>query len=209
MVKGTKNPVGGAASRKGGLGTARKAKRQVIFYLALDAGDDREIACAGMDPTLFVGPDSETTPDREFREATAKQVCAGCPLRTECLQWALDMNERGVWGGTNDDERRALRRRRGGQAKVFGELTPQQERRIERERTAWLLHLDGVENWEIAQRLSVTTGTVYEYIRAQRKANDHGATDTDPAADHPEAGAPSGRPADSVGEADAELTKVG
>jgi WhiB family redox-sensing transcriptional regulator len=43
----------------------------------------------------------------------AKQVCAGCPVRTECLAEALDNQiEWGVWGGMTERERRALLRRR-------------------------------------------------------------------------------------------------
>lgn len=43
----------------------------------------------------------------------AKLVCAGCPVRTECLAEALDNQiEWGVWGGMTERERRALLRRR-------------------------------------------------------------------------------------------------
>src|SRR3954462_2940712 len=43
----------------------------------------------------------------------AKQVCLGCPVRTECLADALDTRvEFGVWGGMTERERRALLRRR-------------------------------------------------------------------------------------------------
>lgn len=42
----------------------------------------------------------------------AKAVCAGCPVRTECLAEALDNQiEWGVWGGMTERERRALLRR--------------------------------------------------------------------------------------------------
>ncbi len=45
----------------------------------------------------------------------AKQVCLGCPVRTECLADALDNRvEFGVWGGMTERERRALLRRRPG-----------------------------------------------------------------------------------------------
>jgi WhiB family redox-sensing transcriptional regulator len=45
----------------------------------------------------------------------AKQMCAGCPVRTECLAEALDNQiEWGVWGGMTERERRALLRRRPG-----------------------------------------------------------------------------------------------
>ena len=43
----------------------------------------------------------------------AKQVCLGCPVRTECLADALDNRvEFGVWGGMTERERRALLKRR-------------------------------------------------------------------------------------------------
>lgn len=43
----------------------------------------------------------------------AKAVCAGCPVRTECLAQALDSRiEHGIWGGMTERERRALLKRR-------------------------------------------------------------------------------------------------
>lgn len=43
----------------------------------------------------------------------AKQLCAGCPVKTECLAEALDNEiEWGVWGGMTERERRALLRKR-------------------------------------------------------------------------------------------------
>jgi Transcription factor WhiB len=46
----------------------------------------------------------------------AKAVCERCPVRGECLQWALDAGadaDYGIWGGLDEAERRRLRR--GGQ----------------------------------------------------------------------------------------------
>lgn len=50
----------------------------------------------------------------------AKAVCRRCPVRGECLTWALENNFRdGVWGGLSEDERaRLLRRRRKDAAKA-------------------------------------------------------------------------------------------
>lgn len=43
----------------------------------------------------------------------AKQVCAACPVREQCLEWALDNHEaHGVWGGHTERERRKLARQR-------------------------------------------------------------------------------------------------
>lgn len=59
----------------------------------------------------------ETRPDELFvrgaAQNRAKQLCAGCPVRTECLAEALDNAiEWGVWGGMTERERRAVLRKR-------------------------------------------------------------------------------------------------
>jgi WhiB family redox-sensing transcriptional regulator len=41
----------------------------------------------------------------------AKEVCAACPVRKACLEWALTAGEaEGVWGGTTAAERAEIRR---------------------------------------------------------------------------------------------------
>jgi len=41
----------------------------------------------------------------------AKEVCMLCPVRAECLEFALATNqEAGVWGATSEDERRKMRK---------------------------------------------------------------------------------------------------
>ena len=59
----------------------------------------------------------QAQPDELFvrgaEQNKAKQLCNGCPVRTECLAEALDNQiEWGVWGGMTERERRALLRRR-------------------------------------------------------------------------------------------------
>jgi len=45
-------------------------------------------------------------------EVVALAVCSICPVREECLAFALATNQtEGVWGGMTADERRRLRRR--------------------------------------------------------------------------------------------------
>jgi WhiB family redox-sensing transcriptional regulator len=75
-----------------------------------------QAACRGRGeerPALFWGPEYEVKTDRERREARAKAVCKSCPVRSECLEYALAGGERDcVYGGMNYDERQAERRRR-------------------------------------------------------------------------------------------------
>ena len=43
----------------------------------------------------------------------AKQTCAECTVRQDCLDFALDTNQdSGVWGGLTEDVRRVIRRKR-------------------------------------------------------------------------------------------------
>lgn len=69
--------------------------------------------CRGEDLILFYGVDGERGPEREIREQRAKKICAKCPVRAECLDYATSRPEKaGVWGGLGEDERAAERRRR-------------------------------------------------------------------------------------------------
>ena len=62
---------------------------------------------------LFFGPDCETRPEQDVRERRAKAVCFACPLRTECLDYALgNPVGYGIWGGLNWKELSLERRRR-------------------------------------------------------------------------------------------------
>jgi WhiB family redox-sensing transcriptional regulator len=68
-----------------------------------------DAACKAVDPAIFFPARNE--PDSGI---LAKKICAGCPVRKSCLQWALYYNEReGVWGGESARTRRLLRREMG------------------------------------------------------------------------------------------------
>lgn len=69
-------------------------------------------ACRDSDPELFF-PITTTGP-AVGQVARAKAVCAHCPVRVPCLEFALGSGQAfGVWGGTTGEERRLVRRRRG------------------------------------------------------------------------------------------------
>jgi len=60
--------------------------------------------CAQTDPDIFFPEKGGSTRD-------AKRVCGVCPVREECLQYAMDNDERfGIWGGLSERERRRLRK---------------------------------------------------------------------------------------------------
>ena len=75
-----------------------------------DTDDWRDqAACRDTDPDLFF-PVGSTGPAIE-QIAAAKLVCRKCDVQDACLEFALATNqEAGVWGGTDEDERRKLRK---------------------------------------------------------------------------------------------------
>ena len=61
-------------------------------------------ACFGVDPDLFF-------PVSEEEAGPALTFCTTCRNREECLAWALKNGERyGVWGGLTEQQRRRLQR---------------------------------------------------------------------------------------------------
>lgn len=68
-------------------------------------------ACAGTDPNLWF-PERGESATLAYREA--RKVCAECPVRRQCLDYALTppVETMGVWGGLSARERGQLRGRR-------------------------------------------------------------------------------------------------
>jgi WhiB family transcriptional regulator, redox-sensing transcriptional regulator len=76
----------------------------------LEGEEDRswqaQANCMGVDPDLFF-------PERGASTREAKEVCRGCVVREDCLEFALANGEKfGIWGGMSERERRRLRRAR-------------------------------------------------------------------------------------------------
>lgn len=70
-------------------------------------------ACLDEDPELFQ-PVTDAGPVFEDQVAAAKAVCGRCPVRAECLVFALAMLPFGIAGGRTEQERREDRARSGG-----------------------------------------------------------------------------------------------
>lgn len=69
-------------------------------------------ACRALPTELFF-PAGELDDQAVEQAEEAKTVCASCPVRTACLEFAIATNQPyGIWGGANTSERRSMRRRR-------------------------------------------------------------------------------------------------
>lgn len=80
---------------------------------ATEADEDNPLSwqtdalCAQTDPEAFFPEKGGSTRD-------AKRICTTCDVRDECLEYALQNDERfGIWGGLSERERRKLKRRAG------------------------------------------------------------------------------------------------
>lgn len=70
-----------------------------------ELGWQADALCAQTDPEAFFPEKGGSTRD-------AKKVCGACNVRSECLEYALENDERfGIWGGMSERERRRLRKR--------------------------------------------------------------------------------------------------
>lgn len=84
--------------------------RGVAGLEASEAAEDgfdwqAEALCAQTDPEAFFPEKGGSTRD-------AKRICQSCAVRAQCLEYALENDERfGIWGGLSERERRKLRRR--------------------------------------------------------------------------------------------------
>lgn len=69
------------------------------------------LAARGISAAVFF---SDTERDRVARLAIleAKEVCRGCPVRSECDDWAEEHRPQGIWAGMTEKERRLARRAR-------------------------------------------------------------------------------------------------
>lgn len=88
--------------------------------------------------------------DDEDQTAPAKLLCAGCPVRKRCLDYALVYEEFGIWGGATPEERDELR------GHTFAWTW---EQRVEAQRLRTLFSR-GVPEEKIAAEYAVSTRSV-------------------------------------------------
>jgi WhiB family redox-sensing transcriptional regulator len=87
------------------LGIVGADALSAIFGLPEEQSWQERALCAQTDPEAFF-------PEKGGSTREAKRICTGCEVRTECLEYALEHDERfGIWGGLSERERRRLKRR--------------------------------------------------------------------------------------------------
>lgn len=98
----TRLPVAGTPCPLSLFGGCNMRRREV----KLDRSWQEFANCLGVDPDLFF-------PERGASTREAKEVCRGCVVRDDCLEYALRNSEKfGIWGGMSERERRRIRRQR-------------------------------------------------------------------------------------------------
>ena len=60
--------------------------------------------CVGADPEIFF-------PSHGDLGTEARQICIGCGVREDCLKYAIEADEFGIWAGLDQQQRRALRKK--------------------------------------------------------------------------------------------------
>ena len=109
--------------------------------------------CGGAETDLFFREDVRS-------QQKALSLCAQCPMQKACLEYAIDNEEFGVWGGTTESQRAALR----GKAKL---VTPEQ--RIAAARLRETIIKAELTVKQIAAAHQVTERTVYRYKERMRE----------------------------------------
>lgn len=64
--------------------------------------------CRGLDPSLFLPVEDLNKPAGARILAEAREVCRRCDVQAECLAYALNGRETGIWAGTTGDQRRRI-----------------------------------------------------------------------------------------------------
>ena len=72
----------------------------------------KDAPCKGATHLFFAPNKSERSEVRVIREARAIKLCSECPVNRACLDYALQNNEFGIWGGTGEEERHSIIRAR-------------------------------------------------------------------------------------------------
>lgn len=96
----------GAEPTHRGSGNSEQTVTPRRQYLCMDNSAETQWMadgnCAEKPPSLFFPSDGVGV-------EVAKRVCTDCPVKAQCLEYALENRiDHGVWGGTSERERRRI-----------------------------------------------------------------------------------------------------
>jgi len=83
-------------------------KRIIGIELAKAPYFDGTQPCAQTDPEIFF---PESASESVKVKKIVKQMCSSCEFQLPCLDYALNNDVMGIWGGMLDSERRSIKRR--------------------------------------------------------------------------------------------------
>jgi len=86
--------------------TLRQIERKYIELQEAIRNNDG-VDCSQV-PEVFFPEDEHDGMTRKSMVQVAKEVCADCPVRLRCLDYALSAGMQGIWGGTTYSERLSL-----------------------------------------------------------------------------------------------------
>ena len=84
------------------LETRSRPASQPIWHKPTSRGDhwSKLAICTGEDPNTFF-------PSNGDSGTRAREICACCPVRRNCAEYAAEADEFGIWGGLDQEQRRA------------------------------------------------------------------------------------------------------
>jgi hypothetical protein len=92
--------------------------RELMSELHLLVPDLTDAACAGMDGDMFYDDMIASESAKEYgrytstapkQHAMLRRVCANCPVKVECADFAIKHERFGFWGGLTAMERHSIR----------------------------------------------------------------------------------------------------
>jgi len=87
--------------------TIRQLERKYI-ELQEAIRENGGVECSQL-PDAFFPEDELDHSQRKQLIKVAKLVCADCPVKALCFDYAFSANMQGIWGGSTADERRAMK----------------------------------------------------------------------------------------------------
>ena len=67
----------------------------------------------GDHPTDLFYPPADMRTMTQAQHDAIEQVCDGCPVRSQCLEWSIEHEDHGWWAGIGPEARRQVRQRLG------------------------------------------------------------------------------------------------